>query len=87
VSLEVADDLIGANNGRFTASFDGGRARVRDGGAAAVRIDVRSLAALWSGFWTPSQLRAVGAVEGPDDALGTLGAAFAGATPAMNDMF
>jgi predicted acetyltransferase len=87
VSLEVADDLIAANNGRFTTSFDGGRAQVREGGPGTVRVDVRALAALWSGFWTPAQLGAVGAIHGPDQALATLRAAFAGGTPAMNDMF
>jgi predicted acetyltransferase len=87
VSLAVEDDLIDANQGRFTVSFDAGRAGVREGGAGDVRVDVRALAALWSGFWTPSQLGAVGAILGPDDALATLHAAFAGGTPAMNDMF
>ena len=86
-SLEVADDLIGANDARFVATFDGGTATVKPGGPGDVRVDVRSLAALWSGFWTPMQLRALGAITGSDDALGTLLAAFAGGTPAMNDMF
>jgi predicted acetyltransferase len=87
VALDVADDLIGDNNRRFTVSFDGGQSHVREGGSGDVRVGVRALAALWSGFWTPHQLHAVGAIHGPDAALATLHAAFAGATPAMNDMF
>jgi predicted acetyltransferase len=87
VGLEVADGLIGANHGRSLLRVEGGCARVEAGGHGEVRLDVRALAALWSGFATPAQLRGVGAIEGPEDALAALGGVFAGGTPAMNDMF
>jgi predicted acetyltransferase len=87
ISLEVADELLGANHGRHLLTIEGGRGHVEPGGAGAVRIGVRALAALFSGFVTPAQLRVVGAIQGPDDQLAALGSAFAGGTPAMNDMF
>jgi predicted acetyltransferase len=87
VSLDVSDDLLPANRGRIVLTIEGGSARVRSGGKGEVRIDVRSLAALWSGFSTPAQLRIVGAIEGGDQALAALEGAFAGGAPAMNDMF
>ena len=87
VSLEIADDLIDTNSGRFVLSLEGGRGQLREGGAGDVRVHVRALASLWSGFWTPAQLRIAGSVAGSDASLATLGAAFAGGTPAMNDMF
>jgi predicted acetyltransferase len=87
VSLEVNDDLIGANHGRHVLTVEDGRGHVEAGGDGSVRIGVRALAALWSGFVTPAQLRLVGAIEGTGDATAALGAAFAGGTPAMSDMF
>jgi predicted acetyltransferase len=52
-----------------------------------VRIEARTLAALWSGFATPEQLGLLGAIEGSAAALSVLGAVFASGTPAMSDMF
>jgi predicted acetyltransferase len=48
--LQVRDDVIAANNGRFLLEVSGGRGRVRRGGRGAIRLDVRGLAALHSGY-------------------------------------
>jgi predicted acetyltransferase len=87
VSLDVSDDLIEKNAERWTLSVEGGHASAEPGGSGDVRVDVRALAALWSGFVTTDQMKLVGAISGPDQALVQLGSAFAGGTPAMSDMF
>jgi predicted acetyltransferase len=87
VSLELSDDLLAGNRGRILLTIEGGHASAKPGGSGEVRIDVSALAALWTGFATPKQLVVVGAIDGPDEALAHLAAAFAGGTPAMNDMF
>jgi predicted acetyltransferase len=87
VQLEVSDTLIQANAGRWVLSVEGGRAAVERGGTGEVRIGAPALAALWSGFATPAQLRMLDAISGPPSALDALGALFWGGTPSMCDMF
>jgi predicted acetyltransferase len=87
VHLEVADELIGKNAGRWVLSVESGKGAVQKGGSGEVRMEARALAALWTGFATPAQLRTLGAIEGTEAALGTLGALFASGTPSMPDMF
>lgn len=50
VHLDVQDDLLPRNRGRWIVEVRGGRARVRRGGRGAVRMDVGELAGLYSGF-------------------------------------
>jgi predicted acetyltransferase len=87
VQLEVSDELIAKNAGRWVLSVEKGRGTVEKGGSGEVHIEARTLAALWSGFATPEQLRLLGAIEGSNAALSVLGAVFASGTPAMSDMF
>ena len=58
-----------------------GRGTTREGGRGEVTVDVRGLAALYSGFATPYTLRAAGLLAGPDEALRTLAMVFAGPEP------
>lgn len=85
--LELHDDVLPWNAGRFTLTITDGRAEARAGGAGRVRLDVRGLAALYSGYLTPLELLGTGYIAGPDDDLATLGLAFAGPAPWMPDHF
>ena len=86
--LDVRDDVIEANHGRFTLDIADGRAAVRSGGDGRMCIDVRGLASLYSGFRTPRDLVMLGQLACDDDAmLAVAAAAFAGPPPAMTDMF
>lgn len=94
VELEVTDDLIPANNARFELSVSDGLGRVTRGAAGpnrdaagSIRVGVRGLAPLYTGFLSPAQLRRVGLLEGPDDALAAASALFAGPTPWMSERF
>jgi predicted acetyltransferase len=87
LELEVADDVLPANAGRWRLAVDGGSATVEPGGDGALRIDVRGLAALYSGSATTRELRAVGLVDGSDAALDLADSLFAGPGSWMGDQF
>src|SRR4051812_31564622 len=69
--LDVRDELLPANNDRFVLTVGDRRARVRGGGAGSVRLHVRDLAALYSGYMTPSELQAAGTLDGREADLAT----------------
>jgi predicted acetyltransferase len=81
VDLDVADDALPANQGRRVLRVEDGVASVEAGGRGEARLDVRGLAALYSGFASPHALVAQGLATGPDDAMAALGAMFAGPEP------
>jgi predicted acetyltransferase len=85
--LEVDDDLFPENRGRFVLEVEGGEAEVRPGGDGDIRLHVRTLAALYSGFLSPDALQLAGALEADETSLRTATALFSGPPPAMPDMF
>lgn len=85
--LEVRDDILDANNGRFVLEVAGGKGATRTGGDGRVKIDVRGLASLYSGFLGAEELRATGYIDGEDADLATATAIFAGPTPWLADFF
>jgi predicted acetyltransferase len=87
LELEVRDEILPRNAGRFVLSVEAGRARVRPGGRGSLRADVRALASIYSGYARASTLAAMGLVEGDREALGKADAIFASATPSMPDFF
>ena len=62
VVLDVEDDLVPRNGGRFALEVAGGHARVRRGGGSGgpVLLSVRALAALYTGHLTAEELAAAG---------------------------
>lgn len=87
VHLEVRDDLLPANNDRFVLSVSDGAGEVTRGGSGAITIDVRGLAAVYTGYRTPLEARQLDLAEGDEAALRALGTLFAGPLPWMSDMF
>ncbi len=87
VHLAVHDATFPVNAGRRIFSVEGGRGEAHEGGRGDVTIDVRGLAALYSGFATPYTLRAAGLIDGPDAALATLATIFAGPEPWCADHY
>ena len=87
VEIEVEDDLLPANAGRWTIRVAGGRGRCVRGGRGRVKADARGLAPIYTGRESPFALRAAGRVDGPDGELARLGALFAGPAPWMRDGF
>lgn len=87
LDFEISDDALPENAGRYRADFSGGRASVSRGGDGNVRLDVRGLAALYSGFLSPFELVRCGQLSAAESELTLLAALFAGPPPAMPDFF
>jgi predicted acetyltransferase len=87
IDLEVRDELLGANAGRFVLQVEGGRGHVTRGGRGSMTLDVGALAALYSGHLPPRALAVAGALAAPDDDLARAESIFASAAPSMSDFF
>ena len=87
VHLEMMDPAMGWNDGRFQMQVAKGSVKVDPGGDGKVRITVNALAALYSGYLSPWDLKRLGTIDGPDDSLALLAQAFAGPIPWMPDFF
>lgn len=87
VHLEIHDELLKQNSGRFVLAVAGGKARVRRGGLGRVRLDIRGLAPLYSGHLSAEQLALTGLVEGGAEDLAGASAVFAGPAPGMGERF
>src|SRR6266508_2178721 len=84
--LEVHDDLLPWNHGRFVLELADGCGQVRSGGQGHIRLHVRELAALYSGYMTPLELGRAGTLDGPEADLAFATLAFAGPRPWTPDM-
>jgi predicted acetyltransferase len=85
--LAVTDDILPRNNASFVLHVSNGKAEVTRGGRGSVRVDVRGLAPLFTGFHSAPELKATGYIEGPDEDLARATAIFAGPAPWLADFF
>lgn len=85
--LAIRDKLLPENNGNFILSVSGGRSEVTRGGRGELQLDVRGLAPLYTGLFTPQQLQNIGQLEATTNALSTATQIFAGSEPWMSDFF
>ncbi|MBD2607857.1 GNAT family N-acetyltransferase [Scytonema hofmannii FACHB-248] len=85
--LEVEDDLIAENNGKFILSIANGRGEVTKGGKGELQLDIKGLAPLYTGLFTPQQLQIAGKLQGTETSLDTATQIFAGSSPWMIDFF
>ena len=87
VHLEVQDDVIPENNGPFVLEIGDSCAEVRDGGRGDVRIDIRGLAAVYTGHVSPLDLRRIAYADASTEHLAAMAPLFAGPAPWMPDVF
>lgn len=85
--VDLADDLLPDNAGRWIVRIVDGRAAVERGGDGRIKLGVRELAALYTSHFTPVEIQHIGAIVGSAADLGLLGLALAGPRPRMSDMF
>lgn len=85
--LDIQDDLLLDNNGKFILSVSQGRGSVTPGGTGAIKLNIRGLAPLYTGLFTPLQLKSVGFLDGHDAALQAANLLFAGPSPWLPDFF
>ncbi|OWY67351.1 GNAT family N-acetyltransferase [cyanobacterium TDX16] len=83
--LEVHDDLLEANRGKFILSVANGRGEVTRGGRGEMKLDVRGLAPLYTNLFTPQQLQHSGYLQATSVATAT--ALFTNSSPWMPDFF
>lgn len=87
VHLEIADEVVPENAGRFVLRVKGGVGEVSRGGNGDLRVDIRALAAIYTGYMSPSALSLCGVASGPERVMRTAAAVFAGTGPWMADFF
>jgi predicted acetyltransferase len=87
VHFDVGDELFPENSGRYVLHVNDGHGTVKRGGSGSVRLNIRALASLYTGFASPQSLRLLGRIEGDEVSLRGAAALFAGAPPSMPDMF
>ena len=87
LSIEVRDNVMRRQGGRYRIRVAGGEADVARGGRGGITLDVRTLAALYSGHMAPIQAAKLGLLSGPPAALAKAAAMFAGPVPSLPDMY
>lgn len=87
LALEVTDELLPANQGRFVLTVEGGAGHVARGGSGALRLSVRGLASLFASWQSASELALAGLCAGDAPTLALADALFAGPSPSMPDQF
>lgn len=87
LELDVVDDVLPENAGRYLLELRRGQPQVTRGGSGRIRLDVRALSAIFTGFAHPTELQSAGLLEGQPHDLALLGAAFAGPSPFLLEDF
>jgi predicted acetyltransferase len=85
--LDVLDETQSWNHGHFHLQIRDGKGHVDPGGDGTVRVTANGLSALYAGYASPWDLRALGMIDGPDEVLAGLALAFSGPVPWMPDVF
>jgi predicted acetyltransferase len=85
--LEVEDDLLTQNNGKFILKVSDGQGEVRLGGRGELHLPIRGLAPLYTGLLTPEQLQSNGQIQAKEQALPIATQLFSGNSPWMPDFF
>jgi predicted acetyltransferase len=86
--LDVRDELLPANHGRYVLRVRQTKAEVERGGRGDLRLSVRTLSPLYSGFMSPWALRQAGLIEAEAPVLSAAASLFStGGQPCMLDMF
>ena len=87
LQLEITDELLTENSGRWVLTVEDGHGRVAPGGNGDLRLDVNALAPLYSGQLGARTLEAMGWLQGEDEAVRQAASLFDGPAPWMNDSF
>jgi predicted acetyltransferase len=85
--LEIRDNLLDANNGKFILSVANGRGEVTKGGKGELQLDVRELAPLYTSLFSPYHLQIAGKLHGTETAISAATQIFAASSPWVADFF
>ena len=91
IELEVTDDVVAGNNGRWRLEVEDGRGRLEHldepAEAEALALDVRALASLYSGHLSARRLAELGRLRASAGTRALADRIFAGEPPSMPDYF
>lgn len=85
--LEVRDDLLPQNGDRFVLTVEEGEPTVSRGGRGDLKVNVRHLSTLYSGYLSASVLQRWGNLSGEATAIATADRLFASDPPWLPDFF
>jgi predicted acetyltransferase len=86
--LDIVDELLRENSGRWRVHFSDGRATVEPGGDGRLRMNIQALAPLFSARYSAQQLIRLGIIESSRDQQTQLAtAAMAGDAPWLPELF
>ncbi|MEH2368099.1 GNAT family N-acetyltransferase [Nostoc sp.] len=85
--LDIQDNLLDANNGKFILSVANGRGEVTRGGKGELQLDVRELAPIYTSLFAPYHLQIAGKLHGTETAIAAATQIFAGSSPWVADFF
>ena len=85
--LDIQDDLLPANNGKFCLQVSQGKGVIKRGGNGEFQVNIRHLASLYTGFLSPLQLKQLNYLQTTPAALATASLIFSGDRPWMADFF
>ncbi|MEH2067486.1 MAG: GNAT family N-acetyltransferase [Nostoc sp.] len=85
--LDIQDNLLDANNGKFILSVANGRGEVTKGGKGELQLDVRELAPLYTSLFAPHHLQMAGKLHGTEAAISAATEIFAASSPSVADFF
>lgn len=85
--LEIRDDLLAENNGRFVLTVANYSGEVTKGGKGELQIEISSLSPLYTGLFTPYQLQLTGQLQLTETARSLATQMLAGSSPWMPDFF
>ena len=86
--LGITDPILDHNTGNWKIRIDSGKASIlKTDEPAKASMDITSLAPIYTGFMTATQMHLNGRVDADQHALSMLDGLFASATPAMVDDF
>jgi predicted acetyltransferase len=85
--FDIQDDLFDENNDKFVLTVSDGKSEVIRGGNGDLKLNIRTLSALYSGLFTSQELALVGRLEATRSALMTATQLFTHSSPWMSDFF
>lgn len=89
LNLEIEDETLPSNSGHWAVNVAKGKAVVTrcDSSAPRLKMNVRVLAPLFTGLYTPSELAGMGLLEGNDQQQRLAAQIFAGSPPWVVELF
>lgn len=85
--LDVQDEQLPENQGRWTLAIAHGRGTITPGGQGALKVDIRALGALYGGGFSPYDLQRAGLLDGDQATLTTAAQVFTASPAWMPDFF